>query len=255
VKPGVAQIDSAQRSVCYQQRVRLFATIAAVALCVAGCGQPSGPPTSAGSPVPSDTSVQVNPANIARVRTDLPAGYEIADIDGGQERSDPGFSRSRAAPAAMWGFGPGWTADPSQCGALAEPVVDGAVTRGWSGSGGGGIVYAVVTGSPPAPVGLDAALLAECGRWTLSAGHTSGSVTFIAAPTIEGVATVGVSAATTIVVEGGTETDSHADTFTAYLGDYVAIVTVVTDPGSPNPPLGQEFAAELLVKTVSALRG
>jgi Domain of unknown function (DUF5642) len=239
VKPGVAQIDSARASLCYQQRVRLFATIAVVALCVAGCGRPSGPSTTASSPVPSDTSVQVNPANIARVRTDLPAGYEVDDIAG------------RAAPATMWGFGPGWTADPRQCGALADPAVDGAVTRGWSGSGGGGIVYAVVASTD---AGFDPALIAECGHWTLSAGHTSGSVTFIAAPTIEGVATVGMSASTTIVVEGGTETDSHANTFTAYVGDYAAIVTVVTDPGSPNPPLGQEFAAELLVKTVSALR-
>ena len=57
------------------------------------------------------------------------------------------------------------------------------------------------------------------------------------------------------VVEGGTETNSRAHTFTAYLGDYLAFVTVVTDPGSPNPPLGQDFAAALLVKTVSALRG
>jgi hypothetical protein len=243
VKPAVAQIDSLHRSLCYQQRVRLLASIAAVALCVAGCGQPPGPSSSASSTVPSSTAVPVDPANIARVRTELPAGYELADIAG------------LAGPAAMWGFGPGWTADPPQCGALADPVVDAAVTRGWSGSGGGGIVYAVVTGSPPAPVGLDPALIAECGHWTLTAGHTSGSVTFIAAPAIDGVATVGMSTATTTVVEGGTETHSHADTFTAYLGDYVTVVTVVTDPGSPNPPLGQEFAAELLVKTVSALRG
>lgn len=242
MKPAVAQIDSLRWALCYQQRVRLFASIAVVALCAAGCGQPADP-SSAGSSAPSSTSVQVNPANIARVRTELPAGYEVGDIAG------------RASPAAMWGFGPGWTADPPQCGALADPVADGAVTRGWSGSGGGGIVYAVVRGSPPAKVGLDPALIADCGHWTLSAGHTSGSVTFIAVPAIDSVATVGMSTATTTVVEGGTETHSHADTFTAYLGDYVAVVTVVTDPGSPNPPLGQEFAAELLVKTVSALRG
>jgi hypothetical protein len=229
-----------KRLLWYQQRVRLYASIAAVALCVAGCGAPVGSPSSAISTVPSSPSVQVDPTNIARVRGDLPAGYEIADI--------------RAAPAAMWGFGPGWTAEPPQCGALAEPVVDGAVTRGWSGSGTGGIVYAVVTGSPAAPVTLDPALIGECGQWTLSAGHTSGAVTFVAAPAIDGVTTVGMSTATRTVVEGGTETHTHADTFTAYLGDYVAIVTVVTDPGSPNPPLGQDFAAELLVKTVSALR-
>ena len=89
----------------------------------------------------------------------------------------------------------------------------------------------------------------------MSAGHTSGTVAFAAAPAIDGAATVGLSTTTTTVVEGGTETHSHADTFTAYLGDYVAFVTVVSDPGSPNPPLGQDFAADLLVKTVSALRG
>jgi hypothetical protein len=239
MKPAVAQIDSRQRSLWYQHRVRLFASIAAVMLCVTACGQPGSTP-SATTTAPSTDSVRVTPANIARVRGELPAGYEVADVSGG------------AVPVAFWGFGPDWTADPARCGALADPMVDGAVTRGWSGSGGGGIVYAVVTSTD---TGLDPALIAECGQWTLSAGPTSGSVTFIGAPAIDGVATVAMSTATTTVVEGGTETRSHADTFTAYLGDYVAFITVVTDPGSPNPPLGQEFAAELLVKTVSALRG
>ena len=174
MKPAVAQIDSLQRPLCYQHRMRLFASIAAVALCIAGCGEPPGPSSSAGSAVPSSPSVQVKPANIAKVRGDLPAGYEVSDITG------------RAAPAALWGFGHRWTADPPQCGALADPVVDGAVTRGWSASGGGGIVNAVVTGSPPDPIGLDPALIADCGQWRLSGGHTSGSVTFIAAPAIDG---------------------------------------------------------------------
>jgi hypothetical protein len=31
-------------------------------------------------------------------------------------------------------------------------------------------------------------------------------------------------------------------------------VTVVTDPGSPHPPLGPDFVAELLATTVTALR-
>ena len=50
----------------------------------------------------------------------------------------------------------------------------------------GGIVNAVVTGSPPDPIGLDPALIVDCGQWRLSGGHTSGSVTFIAAPAIDG---------------------------------------------------------------------
>ena len=74
------------------------------------------------------------------------------------------------------------------------------------------------------------------------------------APAVDDAATVGLSTTATTVVEGGTETHSHADTFTAYLGEYVAFITVVTDPGSPNPSLGQDFAADLLVKAVGALR-
>ena len=201
------------------------------------CGQS---PSSAPSTATSGASTSVNPARIERVRVDLPSGYEVAPLAG------------RAAPLAFWGFGPGWTADPPRCLALADPVADAATTRGWSASGAGGIVYAVVAGSAAT---LDRSLIDECGQWTVSAGRTSGSVTSVAAPAIDGAATVGLSTTATTVVEGGTETHSHVDTFTAYLGDYVAFITVVTDPGSPNPALGQDFAAELLVKTVSALRG
>jgi hypothetical protein len=217
--------------------VRLFALLAALSLCMTACGQsPSSVPSTA-TPASSNA---VSPARIERVRTALPSGYEVAALAG------------RAAPVVFWGLGPDWTADPLRCGALADPVADAATTRGWSASGAGGIVYAVVAGSKAT---LDPSLIDECGQWTVSAGHTSGSVTSVAAPAIDGAATVGLSTTTTTLVEGGTETHSHAETFTAYLGEYVALVTVVTDPGSPNPPLGQDFAAELLVKTVSALRG
>jgi hypothetical protein len=217
--------------------VRLFALLAALSLWVAACAQS---PLSAPSTSTTTSSASVNPARIERVRTELPSGYEVAALSG------------RAAPVAFWGLGPEWTADPARCGALADPVPDAGTTRGWSASGAGGIVYAVVAGSTAT---LDPSLIDECGQWTVSAGHTGGTVAFVAAPAIDGVATVGLSTSNTTVVEGGTETHSHADTFTAYLGDYVAFVTVVSDPGSPNPPLGQEFAADLLVKTVSALRG
>jgi hypothetical protein len=214
--------------------VRLFALLAALSVLVSACAEsPSSAP-----PTPTSRS-QVNPARIDRVRTELPSGYEVAALSG------------RAAPIAFWGLGPDWTADPQRCGALADPVA-GATMRGWSASGAGGIVYAVVATSTAK---LDQSLIDECGRWTVSAGRTSGSVALVAAPEIDGAATVGLDATATTAVEGGTETHSHADTFTAYLGDYVAFVTVVTDPGSPNPALGQDFAAELLVKTVSALLG
>jgi hypothetical protein len=217
--------------------VRLFALLAGLGVCAVACG-PS--PSSVPSTATSVSSTQVNPARIERVRTELPSGYEVAPLSG------------RAAPVAFWGLGPEWTADPPRCGALADPASDVTATRGWSASGAGGIVYAVVAASETT---LDPSLTDECGQWTVSAGHTSAAVALLAAPTIDGAATVGLATTNTTVVEGGTETHSHADTFTAYLGDYVTFVTVVSDPGSPNPALGQDFAADLLVKTVSALRG
>jgi hypothetical protein len=217
--------------------VRLFALLAALSLCVAACG---GTRSSLPSTATTASSAPVNPARIERARTELPSGYEVAALSG------------RAVPVAFWGLGPNWTAEPPQCGVLADPVADATTTRGWSASGAGGIVYAVVAGSTAT---LDPSLIDECGQWTASAGHTSGTVAFVAAPAIDGAVTVGLSTTTTTVVEGGIETHSHADTFTAYLGDYVTFVTVVSDPGSPNPPPGQDFAADFLVKTVSALRG
>lgn len=210
---------------------------ATVAVLAGGCGSPASPPEQATTSAP--VSTKVNPARIDRVRSDLPDGYEVADLAG------------PVTPTGLWGFGSLWSADPPQCGPLADPAVDPASTKGWSGSGTGGIVYAAVAAST---AGLDPAVAASCGHWTLSAGQAKGSVTMTGAPTIESAQTIAMATVTKTVVEGGTETHSHADTVTAYLDGYVAFVTVVTDPGSPHPQLGSEFANELIVKTVVALR-
>jgi uncharacterized protein DUF5642 len=222
---------------------------AAVALCAA-CGPSDAPHPATRSPVPSSQAVGIDLAGVTRVRGDLPAGYEVGDLVG------------RVAPLAFWGFGPQWVADPPQCGVLADPAVDAATVRGWSASGPGGIVYVVAAAggqersdAGDVTAGTLPAVLGECASTTLTAGHTSGTVATVDAPVIDGATTVGVRTDTTTVVEGGTETHSHADTFTAYLDGYVAYVTVVTDPGSSGQALDAGFAAALLVKTVSALRG
>lgn len=151
----------------------------------------------------------------------------------------------------MWGYGARWSADPSACAALADPA--GASTAdGWSASGPGGIVYAVVAAAPGT---FNAALDDECRRWTVSSGRTTGTVTSGPAPAIDDVPAIAMATASQTVVEGGTETHSHAETVIAYLGDHVAFVAVVTDPGSPEPQLGADFAATLMKETVSALRG
>jgi hypothetical protein len=259
--------------------VRVFAAGAAVALCAA-CGPSDAPHPAAGSSAPSSQAMGIDLAGVARVRGGLPAGYEVGDLLG------------RVTPLAFWGFGPQWAADPPQCGVLADPAVDAGSVRGWSASGPGGIVYVVaaaaltggqersdsgdVTGGQERSDLWDVTggqersdlgdvtggqersdlgdVTGACSSSTLTAGHTSGTVAMVEAPAIDGATTVGVRTDTTTVVEGGTETHSHADTFTAYLDGYVAYVTVVTDPGSSEQPLDAGFAAALLIKTVSALR-
>ncbi len=212
-------------------------------LCVLTACSPSDTPRQMATPQSSAVKDEVNPARITRTRADLPAGYEVTDAGG------------PASPAAVWGFRSGYVTEPVQCGALAGPTTDDATTRGWSASGPGGIVHAIVTGSPTAPVSFDPAVLDDCGEWTVTSGDTSGTVNLIESPAIAGTSTVGMKTVARTVVEGGTETTSTAYTFSAYLDDYLAFVTVVNDPGSPNPALGPDFAADLLVKTVSALRG
>jgi hypothetical protein len=70
----------------------------------AACGrQPPSPPAPSAAP-------KINPADIEAVRSALPADYEIGDLDG------------PVSAASLWGFGTGWTADPPQCAALADPA-------------------------------------------------------------------------------------------------------------------------------------
>jgi hypothetical protein len=218
--------------------MRVFASCIAIVVCAA-CGQ-QAPPTRPVTALPATAVPKtVDPARIVRARSRMPPGYEFAGLS------------DRTAPADFWGFGTGWVADPQPCAALGDPAGDAAV-RGWSASGPGGIVYAVVA---EAPVALDPALRASCTTWSLSAGHTSGAVGLVDPPVVDGAVTLGMATDATTTVEGGIETHSHASTFVAYLGDYVVYVTVVTDPGAPGPALGPDVASTLLVETVAAIRG
>jgi len=78
-----------------------------VAVLVMACGSAAAPPEEATTSSP--VSTKVNPARIDRVRTDVPDGYEIADLTG------------PVTPTGLWGFGAPWSADPPQCGPLANP--------------------------------------------------------------------------------------------------------------------------------------
>ena len=155
--------------------------------------------------------------------------------------------------ASLWGFGAGWTADPPQCATLTDPAPHDRGARGLSASGVGGTVFIVV--SATADSGLDADLLAQCDRWTMTFGHTSAEVTRIDPPSIERADTAAWGATTRTIVESGTETNARATTALAYLDHHVAYVTLVTDPGSPHPPLEPGFVSDMLATTVAALRG
>ncbi|MBX7450794.1 DUF5642 family protein [Mycolicibacterium sp. 3033] len=209
----------------------------AVAAALAACG--AAPAPVAVTPSAETAAARINPARVERARAALPAGYEITTYQG------------PPAPVALWGMRVPAVTEPPQCAALAAPAVDPSTSRGWSGSGPGGIAYAVIARVPS-----DAqALPRDCGRWTVSAGPTTATVVGVAAPAVAGADVVGMRTDAITVVEGGTETRLHAQTFIASLDGYVCLVSLVTDPGSPQAPLGPDFAAHLLTETVAALRG
>lgn len=219
-------------------------SIASAALCLAACtGPPPRPPApSPAASAPRGAAAKINSANIRRLRAAFPPGYEVAAANG------------VSAPIRFWGLGSDWVADPGQCGALADPLRgQGASSEGLSGSGPGGIVYAVVAASPAAAPDTD--MVADCGRWSIRAAGTTGTVELAAAPAIDGAATLAMTTESRTVVEGGSATDSRTQTAMAYLGDYLAFVTVVTDPGSAQPQLPQDFASAFLIRAVATLRG
>jgi hypothetical protein len=224
-------------------RLRWFTPLAVVA--VTACST-----TTSGPPSPSSTvstwaakPVHVVPDNIRRMRGSIPPGYEVTDISGD------------ASPAKYWGLRPGWSADPPQCGALADPAAGGATPpQGLSGSGNGGIIYTVVAAAPSA-AGPDPATVESCSHWSMDSGRTTAIVDRFDAPAIEGVPTLGMITAIRTIVEGGNETDLRASTVVAYLGSYIAFVTVISDPGSGPSELPHDLSSKLLVQTVATLRG
>jgi len=222
--------------------MRGFTLLAALA--VAACSSsPHGVQST--PPVPSRLSqpISVTPSNIVRMRGEFPPGFEVTDIQG------------EVSPAKSWGLKPGWTSDPRQCAALADPAAGGAsAPEGLSGSGTAGIIYVVMTASPSA-AGPDPGVVKACNHWSIDSGRTTVVVDRFAAPAVDGAPTIGMIAAIRTIVEGGNETDVRASTVTAYLGEYVAFVTVVTDPGAEQSQFPPDLATTFLTKAVAALRG
>ncbi|BBX42157.1 DUF5642 family protein [Mycobacterium simiae] len=223
--------------------MRWLCIAVAVTVLTAGCGHPSPRRPSV---APSSTSARasvVNPANIKRVVRDLPPNYEVtSDIPG------------TASPRQSWGLDPDATSRPASCAALADPGLGREQTaQGLSASGQGGIINVIVVTLPD--VGLDRGVVDSCAQWSLTAKHATAHVKLIDPPRIDGADTVGMAVDVKSAVESGTEIDSRAYTFIAYLDGYYAFTTLTTDPGSALPALAPQFAADLLVKTVSTLRG
>jgi len=206
-------------------------------VCLGACGSPPNPPPRSAVTAPRE----VNPANVVRVRSALPQGYEVAEVSG------------PVSAAGLWGFGTGWTVDPPQCAGLADPAPSDPGARGLSASGPGGTVFVVASAMTDGAPGSD--LLTQCGRWAMTFVHTSAEVTRTEAPAIEGAVTVAWRAATRTIVEAGSETNALATTASAYFDHHVAYVTLITDPGSPHPPLDSGFVADTLATTVAALCG
>lgn len=215
---------------------------AMMALPLAACAQHSSAPASSPAVTsPSTHTAVVNPGNIRRVARELPPGYEVTN----------GIP-SGLSPRAVWGVQADAAPQPPECATLADPGNGrDQSAQGLSGSGSGGIVDAVVV---IVPVALDHNVVASCGQWTVSDGRTTAKVALIDPPHIDGAETVGMVADIRTSVESGSQIDSRTYAFVAYLGNYYAFTTLTVDPGSMLAPLPAQFAADLLVKTVSTLR-
>lgn len=221
-------------------RLRWFILLAVL---LAACSAPTPTrPSTTRSTVSAAQNIHINPDNIRRMRGSFPAGFEVLDTVGD------------ASPAKYWGLQPGWSSVPPQCEALADPAKGASTPQGLSGSGTGGIIYVVVAASPSAH-GPDSDTVDACRHWSMDSGRTTAVIDQFDGPAIEGVPTIGMLAAVRTIVEGGTETDLRATTTTAYLGEYVAFVTVVTDPGTGPSQLPSDLASTFLTKTVATLRG
>lgn len=223
------------------------AAIPVLTVLATACAASPAPGPSATPSPPPPRGTAVNPVHIKRIADDFPPGYEVTSS---VARGD--------APDLTWGLAAN-TADvsarPARCAALADPGAGrGRSAQGVSASGAGGIVDAVVV-TLSESVDPDANLVATCGQWTMNAAHTAAGVRLIAAPVVDGAHTLGMVADLKSSVESGAQIDSRAYTFIAYLGDCYAFTTLVTDPGAALPALPPQFAADLLVTTVSALRG
>src|ERR1700761_9321242 len=213
---------------------------AVVVLLLASCAHARQP---APAPSGSTQARQVNPVNIRRMGRELPPGYEVNGISG------------VATPPRIWGLGGDGAVTPARCAALADPAGGhGQSAQGISGSGAGGIVYAVVVGVPSGLVALGQSPVTQCRGWTMTSGRATARVHLVDPPRIDDAETCGMATDITTSVEGGNEIGSRANTFTAYLGDYYAFTTLISDPGSPDSALTPQFASNLLVKAVSALR-
>ncbi len=222
--------------------MRPFWIGALLAVLMAGCSHPPSHRPSV-SPSPSAHGTAVNPANIKRVVRDLPPNYEVTS----------GIP-SAASPRVIWGLDADVTSKPTACAALADPGKGhDQSAQGLSASGQGGVINAVVVALPD-PVDLDQDVVDACGQFAMTDAHTTAMVRLTDAPHIDGAETVAMVADIKSSVESGTEIDSRAYTFIAYLGNYYAFTTLTTDPGSALPALPPQFAADLLAKTVSTLR-
>jgi Domain of unknown function (DUF5642) len=215
---------------------------AVLTLLLTACTHSPAPAPSA-TPSTSTRGTAVNPANIKRMVRELPPNYEVTT----------GIPTA-VSPRVIWSRESDGTVKPPQCATLADPG-DGRdqSAQGLSGSGAGGVIDAIVV-SLPGPAVLDQDVAAACGQWSISSAQTTITVHLTDAPHIDGAETVAMVADIKSSVESGTEVDSRIHTFIAYLGNYYAFTTLTTDPGSALPALPPQFAADLLVKTVSTLR-
>jgi hypothetical protein len=154
---------------------------------------------------------------------------------------------------------PGVTFDPADC---ADYVASGRLPKGIRGkmsvlaADGDGNRFISMAVQADKDVPFDAETAKKCQHVTFEAGKITGLVDEVDAPHIDGAETVGTRREITATV-GENQQSREVYNFTAYLGDWLVLVTANPLPvkGQPPTPVDADRARQLLVDSVSAVRG
>lgn len=206
-------------------------------LALAACSTPAAAP-------------QLNIGNISTLAKQFGPEFSVKTI--GPAGIDPKLLTAAPLP-------PGVTVDPPDCAKFGS---GSTIPSGLKGNmaaltaTGAGNQFVAIALETSQDVPLDPSIASKCAKVTVRGNGFVGATEVVDAPSIDGAKTLGMKRD---VLNGtsGRAVGQESFSYTAYLGRYVAVVTVTPAAVGtvvPAPPDGKR-AADLLVSAVAAIRG